>query len=57
MGATDCKIYRYRGVPAYVLGVSPEGMGARDESVSLEEFLAVVKTHFLAGREYLEGRM
>ncbi|KUI65171.1 Succinyl-diaminopimelate desuccinylase [Cytospora mali] len=56
MGATDCKFYRYRGVPAYVFGVSPEGMGARNESVSVEEFLAVVKTHALAGWEYLGGR-
>lgn len=57
MGATDCKFYRYQGVPAYVLGVSPESMGARNESVSVEEFLAVVKTHVLAGWEYLGGCM
>lgn len=57
MGGTDCKFYRYRGVPAYVLGVSPEGMGARNESVSVEEFLAVVRTHALAGWEYLGGLM
>ncbi|ROV90644.1 hypothetical protein VMCG_10038 [Cytospora schulzeri] len=57
MGGTDCKFYRYQGVPAYVFGVSPEGMGARNESVSVEEFLAVVKTHVLAGWEYLGGLM
>jgi succinyl-diaminopimelate desuccinylase len=53
IGATDCKFWRYEGVPAYVFGVSPETMAASDESVSVEEFLAVVKTHVLAGWEYL----
>lgn len=57
LGATDCKHYRYRGIPAYVFGVSPETMGARNESVSVDEFLAVVKTHALAAWEYLGGEM
>ncbi|KAF8851998.1 acetylornithine deacetylase/succinyldiaminopimelate desuccinylase-like deacylase [Acephala macrosclerotiorum] len=55
LGATDCKHYRYRSIPAYVYGVSPETMAARDESVSVEEFLTVVKTHTLAAWEYLGG--
>jgi len=57
IGATDCKFWRYKGVPAYVFGVSPETMAARDESVSVEEFLAVVKTHVLVGWEYLGGKI
>lgn len=57
LGATDCKHYRYRGIPAYVFGVSPETMGATNESVSLDEFLVVVKTLALAGWEYLGGAM
>ena len=57
LGATDCKFWRYKGVPAYVLGVSPESMAAKDESVSVEEFLAVVKTHALAAWEYLGGAL
>lgn len=55
MGATDCKHYRYAGVPAYVFGVSPTSMGAANESVSVEEFLVVIKTHALAAWEYLGG--
>lgn len=55
MGATDCKFYRYRGIPAYIFGVSPDTMGAKDERVLVEDFLAVVKTHVLAGWEYLGG--
>lgn len=57
LGATDCKFYRYKGVPAYVFGVGPETMGAKNESVSVDEFLAVVKTHALAAWEYLGGAM
>lgn len=57
LGATDCKFYRYRGIPAYVFGVSPGTMGGRDESVPVDEFLAVLKTHALAAWEYLGGAM
>ena len=57
MGATDCKFWRYKEVPAFVFGVSPESMAAKDESVSVEEFLTVVKTHALAAWEYLGGAM
>ena len=53
MGGTDCKFYRYQGVPAFVLGPSPKGMGARGEAVLIEEFMAVVKTHTLAVWNYL----
>lgn len=55
LGATDCKFWRYKDVPAYVFGVSPESMAAVDESVSVDEFIAVVKTHALAAWEYLGG--
>jgi succinyl-diaminopimelate desuccinylase len=55
LGATDCKFWRYKNVPAYVLGVSPESMAAVNENVSVEEFTAVVKTHTLAAWEYLGG--
>jgi succinyl-diaminopimelate desuccinylase len=56
VGATDCKFWRYKGVPVYVFGVSPETMAARDESVSVDEFLAVIKAHVLASWEYLGGK-
>lgn len=55
MGATDCKFYRYHGIPAYIFGVPPDTMGAKDERVLIEDFLAVIKTHALAGWEYLGG--
>jgi succinyl-diaminopimelate desuccinylase len=48
LGATDCKFWRHKDVPAYVFGVSPESMAAVDESVFVEECIAVVKAHALA---------
>lgn len=56
IGATDTKFYRYVGVPAYIFGVSPETMAARDERVSIEEFMTVVKTHVGAVWDYLGGK-
>ena len=40
-------------MPAYVYGCSPSGMGAPDESVAVDEFLHVVKTHTLSAFDYL----
>lgn len=57
LGATDCKFWRYNDVPAYVFGVSPETMAVVDESISVDEFIAVVKTHALAAWEYLGGEV
>ena len=36
--------------------VSREGMAAKDESVDVQEFLDVVRTHALAAWEYLGGK-
>jgi succinyl-diaminopimelate desuccinylase len=53
LGGTDCRFWRAKGVPAYVYGCSPDGMGAPDESVPISEFLHVLKTHALAACSYL----
>lgn len=53
IGATDMRLWRYQGVPAYVYGPSPATMGKRDERVSIEEFLHIVRTHVLSAYDYL----
>ncbi len=53
LGATDCRFWRAKGVPAYVYGCSPDGMGAPDEAVSIDEFLHVVACHALSAFDYL----
>lgn len=55
LGATDCKHFRYNGIPAFTIGPRPDGMGGRDESVNVEEFLATIKVIALAAWDYLGG--
>lgn len=54
LGATDCKHWRHRGVPAYVYGCSPNGMAKPDEWVAIDEYLHVVRSHVLAAATYLD---
>ena len=55
LGATDCKFWRYRKVPAYIYGPAPTRMAAADECVSVDEFMTVIKTHALSAWDYLTG--
>ena len=55
LGGTDTRFWRARGVPAFVHGCSPAGMGAADESVGIEEFRRVLRTHALAAFDYLRA--
>ncbi|CAK7229698.1 hypothetical protein SCUCBS95973_007315 [Sporothrix curviconia] len=54
MGATDCKHYRYAGIPAYVYGGSPRTMAQVNESASLKEYLHILKVHAAAAWDYLQ---
>jgi succinyl-diaminopimelate desuccinylase len=53
LGGTDTRFWRRAGVPAFVYGCSPAGMGGIDESVSIAEFHHVLRTHALAAIDYL----
>jgi succinyl-diaminopimelate desuccinylase len=53
LGGTDTRFWRMKGVPAFVYGCSPAGMGGVDESVSIAEFHHVLRVHALAARDYL----
>jgi succinyl-diaminopimelate desuccinylase len=55
LGGTDTRFWRRAGVPAFVYGCSPAGMGGIDESVSIAEFHHVLRVHALAGADYLGG--
>ncbi len=54
-GGTDCRLWRYRGVPAYSYGPSPLTMATVDEWVEIDDFLHVVRTHALSAYDYLKG--
>ena len=53
LGATDCKHWRHRGVPAYVYGCTPNNMAKGDEWIAIDEYLHVLRTHVLAAATYL----
>ncbi len=53
LGGTDCRFWRMKGVPAFVFGCSPDGMGMPNESFSVDEFRLVLRTHVLAAAGYL----
>lgn len=56
IGATDCKFFRYKGVPSFVYGPSPATMSMPDEHVPIEDFLHVLRTHALAAFDYLTAK-
>lgn len=53
LGATDCRFWRAAGVPAFVYGPSPEGMGVPNESVAIAEYFHILRTHALSAYDYL----
>lgn len=53
IGATDARIWRWRGIPGYVYGPSPTNMASADEYVEVDEFLHTVRTHVLSSYDYL----
>lgn len=53
IGATDRKFFRYKGVPSFVYGSSPETMPRPDENVPIADFLHAPRTHALAAFDYL----
>ena len=53
IGGTDARLWRYRGIPGYVYGVSPTNMASFDEHVVIEDWLHVVRTHVLSSYDYL----
>lgn len=53
MGATDCKHWRHRGIPAYVYGCAPNNMAKPNEWVDVDEYLHIARTHAIAAATYL----
>lgn len=53
LGGSDARLWRQRGIPAFIYGPHPRGMGQKDENVDIEEYLNVVKVHVLSAFDYL----
>lgn len=50
---TDARLWRGKGVPAFVYGVTPFNVAMADEYVDIEEVLHVLKTHTLSALDFL----
>jgi len=55
IGGTDCRFWRWRGIPAYVYGPVPYNMGTADEYVTLDDLYGTVRVHVLSAFDYLTG--
>jgi succinyl-diaminopimelate desuccinylase len=53
LGGTDARLWRQLGIPAYVYGPFPRGMGQKDENVAVDEYIHVVKVHLVSAFDYL----
>lgn len=52
---SDCRYWRYKGIPAYWYGPGGEDCSAANESVSVEDLLNTVRVHTIAAFVYLQG--
>lgn len=53
LGGSDARLWRQLGIPAFIYGPYPRGMGQKDENVDVEEYMQVVKVHVLSAFDYL----
>lgn len=53
VGASDSRLYRDRGIPTVVCGLTPHNLGATDEYIEIAEMVKVAKIHLLTAFDYL----
>jgi succinyl-diaminopimelate desuccinylase len=53
VGASDSPLFRDRGIPAVVCGLTPLNMGAADEHVLIKELRQLAQIYALTGFDYL----
>lgn len=54
VGASDSRLFRQKGIPSVVVGLTPYNMGAPDEHLIVEELCQVAQIHALAALEFLQ---
>jgi len=53
LGGTDTRYWRWRGIPAVIVGPSPLSMGTDNEHVTIDEAIAVLKLQVMCAIDYL----
>lgn len=56
VGASDARLYRQRGIPTVVVGLTPFNMGGPDEYCLVEELNQVASVHAFTAFEYLRRK-
>ena len=54
IGATDCRVFRLKGMPCSVYGPRSYQMGAPDEFITAKDLIDTVKVHTLTSFDFLE---
>ena len=44
-GGSDCRFWRYKGVPAAIFGPRPFNMAAPNENILIDDYMTVIKVH------------
>ena len=55
LGASDARLWRAKGVPAFTYGTTATNVAMPDEYTDVEEWIGVVKALTLAAHAYLNG--
>ena len=50
---SDCRFWRFEGVPAAILGPVPYDMAAPDENIEIEDYVTTLKVHLGTIIDYL----
>ncbi len=50
---TDARLWRAKGIPAFVYGITPYNVAMADEYVDIEEVFHVLKTHTLSALDFM----
>ena len=53
LAGTDARKWRMKGIPAFTYGTTASNVAMPDEYTDLDEWFGVIKTHTLAGYDYL----
>jgi acetylornithine deacetylase/succinyl-diaminopimelate desuccinylase-like protein len=52
-GGSDCRFWRWKGIPAGIFGPAPFGVGAPNENIKVEDYLMTIKVHLGTIIDYL----
>lgn len=54
VGASDSRLFRQKGIPTVVVGLTPYNMGGPDEYIATDELAQVAKIHALSAWRFLQ---